>query len=111
METNLLLISFLPDWKQDKRKFEAQAAKGNKGNNKLFNVYQKYEVCKTVNICTRPLECEIVSRITAMVNDIFCFGIKGKSYWKSIVILLSLIATASKHELWRQRSQSPQDIP
>lgn len=54
VETNLPLISYLPEWKQDKRKFEEQVAKDTKGNNKLFDVYQKYEVWRKVSVCTRP---------------------------------------------------------
>lgn len=47
-ETNILLVSYVPEWKHDKRKFQEQIAKDTKGNNKLSAVYQKYEVCKTV---------------------------------------------------------------
>lgn len=95
-------------WKKDKRKVKEQVAKDTKGNNKSFDVYHKYEICKTVNTCTKPLECEMISRIAGMVNDNFCLGIKGKSYWKkSNLILLSFTATAGKHELWRQWAQNP----
>lgn len=78
VETNLLLISYLLQWKQDKRKFEEQVAKDTNGNNKLFEIYQKYKVCKTVSVCTRPLECEMVSHIAGMLNCIFALALKAK---------------------------------
>jgi len=78
VETNLLLTSYLPEWKQDKRKFEEQVAKDTKGNNKLFEVYQKYEGCKTVSVGTRPLECKMVSHIAGRLNDIFALALKAK---------------------------------
>lgn len=101
METNhLLLIPYLPEWKQDKKKFEEQVAKDTKGYNKLFEVYQKYEVCKTVCVCTRPLECEMVSHIAGMINDIFALTLKANvigKYVLRVYFLLQLVA--SKHEL------------
>lgn len=78
VETNLLLVSYLPEWKQEKRKFQEQIGKDTKGNNKLFAVYQKYGVCKTVSVCTRPLECEMDSPIAQMLNIIFVLALKAK---------------------------------
>lgn len=55
-----------------------QVAKDTNGNNKLFEIYQKYKVCKTVSVCTRPLECEMVSHIAGMLNCIFALALKAK---------------------------------
>lgn len=78
VESNLLLISYLTEWKQDKRKFEEQVAKDTEGNNKLFEVHKKYEACKTISDFTRPLECEMVSHVVGKLNDIFASVLQAK---------------------------------
>lgn len=95
VETNLPLISYLPEWKQDKRKFEEQVAKDTKGANKLFEVYKKYEACKTISGCTRSLECEMVSHISGKLNGIFASVLKAKVIAKYVFSVYFFFPTAS----------------